>query len=100
MKKWIVIFLMFSLPGFSGKVYVSSERNGAKKVFITDNRTQAQMFVYFVKDQNEATKQYLWFKVTDRNNADMSIYYVTDKNQADLIIYLVKDKNSAGSARK
>ena len=99
MKKWIVIFLMFTLPALSAKVYVSNERNGTKKVYVTSIRSEAQMFVYFVKDQNEATKTYLWFNVTDRNNADMIIYYVNEKNQADLVIYMVKDKNSAGNAR-
>ena len=57
------------------------------------------MFVYFVKDKNEATKAYLWFNVIDRNRADMIIYYVSEKNQADIVIYIVKDKNSAGNAR-
>ena len=100
MKKWIIVFLMITLPAFSAKVYVSNERNGAKKVYVTSIRSEAQMFVYFVKDQNEAAKPYLWFKVTDRNSADMIIYYVNEKNQADMIIYIVKDKNSAGSGQK
>ena len=90
---------MFTLPAFSAKVYISNERNGAKKVYVTSIRTEAQMFVYFVKDKNEATKAYLWFNVIDRNRADMIIYYVSEKNQADIVIYIVKDKNSAGNAR-
>lgn len=92
--------MMFTLPAYSAKVYLSNERNGAKKVYVTSIRSEAQMFVNFVKDQNEATKPYLWFNVTDRNNADMIIYYVSEKNQADMVIYIVKNKNSAGNGQK
>jgi len=101
MKKLILIFaLVISLQGFSGKVYVSSDSHGAKKVYITKNRSEANMFVYFVSDQNQANKPYLWYKVSDRNTANSIIHYVHDKNTADLIIYIVHDKNEARTSRK
>ena len=100
MKNWIVIFLFLSLTAFPAKVYVSSERNGAKKVFITTNKTEAQMIVFFVSDANQANKKWFWFKVSDRNSCDMAIHYVTDKQQAELIIYITNDKNCAGYVRK
>jgi len=96
MKTLVIILLLLSASAFSGKVYISSDQQDAKKVYITNNRSQADMFVYFVSDQNEANETYLWFKVDDRNNADMIIHYVEDENRADLIIYVVDDKNSAG----
>jgi hypothetical protein len=92
--------LILSIPAFSAKVYVSSDQHGAKKVYVTSHREKAQILVYFVKDQNLANKPFFWFKVNDRNSADMIIHYFTDKNQADLIIYIVKDKNLACSLLK
>jgi len=58
---------MLTLSAHAEKVYVSDTRTGAKKVFVTDSRSEADMFVFFVDDQNQATEPYLWFKVDDRN---------------------------------
>ncbi len=88
---------MFTLSAQAGKVYISDTRSGSKKIYVTDIRSEADMFVYFVSDGNDAIKSFLWYKVDDRNEAEWVIYYVQDRNDADLIIYVVDDKNSACS---
>jgi hypothetical protein len=103
MKKLLLIILIIATMAPSSlaiKVYVSRDRIAGKKVYITQNRWEAQMFVFYVQDPNQANKPYLWYEVRDRNTASLTISYVMDHNQADLIIYIVTDKNLAHMALK
>jgi hypothetical protein len=81
MKKLLVVLLILSIPAFPAKVYISSDQHVAKKVYVTSHREKAQMLVYFVKDQNQANKPFLWFKVNDRNMDKPNALTISGRSQ-------------------
>jgi len=82
------ITLFFSLIFYS---YIAN----AQKIFVTDNKYDAQLIVFISDDKFSAKDNSgLWYFTNDKYGADLRIFYINDKYDADIIVYyfLVQEK--------
>jgi hypothetical protein len=103
MKKSIFVatFVLCSTIAMAEKVYkVESEGLADIKVYIANNRSDADLCVCFVKSAGEANKDGLWFPVKYGSLADKKVFYVNYASQADLKIYVVEYSSQAGWLNK
>lgn len=67
------------------------------KVFVTNNRYEADLWVWNSKSKYEAVgKEEWWFETKSKYESSITVRYVKSKYQADLIIYYVDNKYQAG----
>lgn len=77
--------------------YVSSTNIPDYKVFVTNNRYEADIWVWESKSKYESMgKEEWWFETKSKYESSVTIRYVKSKYQADLIIYFVDKKYQAG----
>ncbi|MFI5171585.1 MAG: DUF6150 family protein [Chitinophagales bacterium] len=99
LKYLIAVILIFLLTETRAQVvYETKWKNEAnKKVFITDNPSEANIIVYKTEWKSDASKESgLWFFTEWKTEADLLIYITEIRSEADLIICYTTYKGEAG----
>lgn len=77
--------------------FVSTSTTADYKVFVTNNRYEADLWVWEGRSRYECSgKEEYWIQSNSRYQSDFSLRYVRSKYQADLIVFFVKNKSQAG----
>lgn len=77
--------------------FVTTSTTSDYKVFVTNNRNEADLWVWESKSKYESLgKEEIWFKTKSRYESSFSVRYVKSKYQADLIIYFTNSRYQAG----
>ena len=105
MKK-IILSLAFLLTAAlvapSQVIYSVNWKSDAQiKVFVTNNKYDADLVVYKCKYKSDATGNRGWWHFTNyKSDAKKKIYFVDYKSDADLVIYVTENKYEAGWRNK
>ncbi len=97
-----VFTLLFSIfiSNVNGQIvkFIKNPLTAKYRVFITQQPSQATLFVYKTKKYEEAIGAGLWYIVENpvlfKNS--MTLYEVKPKEEADLIVYYTNKKSEAG----
>jgi hypothetical protein len=82
---------------FLSVFFVTTSTTADYKVFVTKNRSEADLWVWQSKSKYEsAGNEEIWFKTNSRYESSFTVRYVTSKYQADIVIYYVDSKYQAG----
>ncbi len=79
-------------------IYETKFKNEAtKKVYITDNPSEANIIVFKSEWKSDAKKESgLWFFTEWKNEADMLVYFTEIRSESDIVIYYTTYKDEAG----
>jgi hypothetical protein len=102
LNKKLLPFFLFIVTIFNVNAqivkFIKNPLTAKYRVFITNQPSQATLFVYKTKKYGEAIGAGLWYIVDNPvlfNNA-MTLYEVKRKEEADLIVYYTNKKSEAG----
>jgi len=88
---------MSTIMVFLSVVFVTTSTTCDYKVFVTNNRYEADLWVWETKSKYESLRrEEIWFKTKSRYETTFSVRYVKSKYQSDLIVYFVDNKYQAG----
>ena len=100
-KKAIFIFLFsIFISNANGQIvkFIKNPLTAKYRVYVTQQPSEATIFVFKTKKYNEAIGAGVWYIVDNPilfKNA-MTLYEVKHKEEADLIVYYTKKKSEAG----
>lgn len=93
----VIVVFLFSLTSSGLKVTeVSNESLADLKVYVTTERSETDLIVFFVSDPSFSDGDGLWYLESELNLSDKAICYVQDRFRADLIICITNNKSEAG----
>lgn len=76
------------------------KEEATKKVYVTDNPSEANIIVFRSEWKSDATKDSgMWFFTEWKNEADMLIYFTGMRSEADLIICYTTYEGEAGKRK-
>lgn len=92
MKKLFTLILLLTIAVINAqRVYITNNRNEADYIcYITNNKTEADWVVKKTTWDSTARIAGNWKFVTNRNSADFVVYFTRNRNQADRIIFFTK----------
>ena len=96
---FIALFFIF-ISNVNGQIvkFIKNPLTSKYRVFITNQPSEASLFVYKTKKYEEAIGAGLWYIVENPvlfKNA-MTLFEVKRKEEADLIVYYTNKKSEAG----
>ena len=96
---FIALFFIF-ISNVNGQIvkFIKNPLTAKYRVFITNQPSEASLFVYKTKKYEEAIGAGLWYIVENPvlfKNA-MTLFEVKRKEEADLIVYYTNKKSEAG----
>lgn len=87
---------MLSILTVLSIVFTSPNRFAHYKVFVTENKYEADIWVYPTQNKAEAQRsECFWYDSDFRSTANFSITLVEVKSQADLIVWYTDNKSQA-----
>ena len=99
-KLLLPIIALISLASLANAqvIYETTYKAGAKKVYVTQNKSEAKMIVYQTRNLGEA-QQYLcrWYWAKTQSKHALAIFFTKNPVEADLIIYMTNNPSEARS---
>ena len=102
MKKFIIIFFLFTLTSNAQSIYSAEYKSQADiNIYVVHYKSQADLLVYKVDYKSQAKgNEGLWFFMDYKSQADLKVFFVDYKSQADLKVFFVDYKSQAGWVSK
>lgn len=66
-----------------------------RKIYITQQKQEADLFVYIVGNKGLATRDGQWYLSKNRTEVNVRVYF-SSRAMAELIVYFVNNRSEAG----
>jgi hypothetical protein len=88
---------MVSILMVLSTVFITPNQNADYKVFVTNNRYEADLWIWKTDSRYESkNKEEFWTETKSKFQSDFTIRFVRTKSQADFVIYFTNSKYQAG----